>query len=189
LHRYEQLGCRLVEAAEEEVRDAKHPEVVAPAVAWAEAERCLNLLDPPIGVSRPDTENAPQMPRPREARIERERAIDQCYLGSDILAEKGERKRGVREDARVVACGFHGLPRAFAAPAAVRLGIVAPVVEPRVADRGQGERRPVMRIALDGLFERTERFENPLARGEGEEDRQRTQVEIVGREVVRRSPS
>ena len=116
LHRHEQLCCRLGEVAEEEVRDAKHPEVVAPTVARAEAERCLNLLDPKIGLSRPDTENAPQMPRPREARIERERAIDQCYLGSDILAEKGERKRGMREDARVVACGFHGLPRAFAAP-------------------------------------------------------------------------
>jgi hypothetical protein len=36
LHCHEQLGCRLVEAAEEEVRDAKHPEVVAPAVAWTE---------------------------------------------------------------------------------------------------------------------------------------------------------
>src|SRR4029453_7060675 len=145
----------------EEVRDAHHPEVVADAVTWVEAERYLNLLNPAIGLSRPDTENAPQHPRPREARIERERALDQCDLGPDILAEKGERKRGEREDTRVVAGGFHGLPRALAPLAAGCFGVVRP---------SQRERRPVVWISLDSLFERAQPGENPLARGEGEED-------------------
>src|SRR5262245_10492606 len=109
---HEQLCRRLIEAAKEEVCDAEHPEVVADTGAWAEAERLLHLLDGKAGLARPDTEGTPQIPRPRKARIERKSTIDQRYLGTDIFAEKGERKRGVREDARVVASGFHCLPSA-----------------------------------------------------------------------------
>src|SRR5262249_33522041 len=102
LHRHAQRGCCLVEAAAGEVRDSQYPEVVADAVTWVEAERCLDLLDREIGLARPDTEAAPQHPRPREARIERERAIDQRDLSPHILAQPGECKRGVREDTWVV---------------------------------------------------------------------------------------
>jgi hypothetical protein len=131
LDRHEQLRCRLVEAPEEEECDAQHPEVVADPVPWVETERSLGLLDRKSGLAHPDTESAPQQPSPCEARIKCEGAIDQVDLRTDILAEKGERERRVGEHSRVIAGSFHGLPRSLAALASVRVGIVAPIEEPR----------------------------------------------------------
>ena len=125
------------------------------------------MLDREIGLACPNTEGPPQHPRPREAWVECKRAVDQCNLGPDILAEKGQRKGGVREDTRVVAGGFHSLPRARRCPG----GGSSPDrrASRRVARGRSRPRRAPARNAdrADGLFERAQRGENPLARGEG----------------------
>ena len=71
------------------MRDTDRPIVIAPAVARVEPQRCLDLLDRQIELSRPDTESASQKPSPREAWIQCESTIHQFYLSADILAEKG----------------------------------------------------------------------------------------------------
>jgi hypothetical protein len=48
-----------------------------------------------------------------------------------------------------------------------------------VTNRGQGERRAIPWIACDRLVEGTECIANPLSRREREQNRERTQIEIV----------
>ena len=140
LHRYKQLGCRLVEAMEEEVRDAHHPEVITDAVAWVEAERSLHLLDREIRLACPNTEGTPQHPRPREA------GLSASARSTSVIwvPTSSPRKASANAAARAHPGRRWRLPQPAARAAAlavVRLGIVAPVEESRVADSGQGERR------------------------------------------------
>ena len=56
-----------------------------------------------IGLAGPQPEDAADVPAAREARVERQRAVDQRHHGADVLAEIGQREGGIRQDARVVA--------------------------------------------------------------------------------------
>src|SRR5262249_42295988 len=69
LHCDEQFCPCFIEASSKEMCDTDRPIVIAPAVARVEPQRCLDLLDRQIGLSRPDAENPSQKPSPREAWI------------------------------------------------------------------------------------------------------------------------
>ena len=145
------------------------------------------MLDREIVLTGPDPENAAQIPAAGEARVERQRTVDQPDHGADILAEIRQHEGGVGEDARVVLRHLERLPSKIDGLAAVCLRLFGPAVtdEPQVADRRPGQCRPVMRIDRDRLLKQSQSLENPLFRYR-KEDRKRAQIEIVGGEIGRR---
>ena len=60
------------------------------------------MLDREIGLAGPNPENAAQIPAAGEARVERQRTVDQRDHAHDILAEIRQHEGGIGEDARVV---------------------------------------------------------------------------------------
>jgi hypothetical protein len=54
------------------------------------------MLDRNIGLTRPDPEHAAGVPSAREARVERQRSVDQCYHCVDVLAEIGKGDGSIR---------------------------------------------------------------------------------------------
>ena len=145
------------------------------------------MLDREIVLTGKDPEKAAHKPAAGEARVERQRTVDQPDHGTDILAELRQHLGGVGEDARVVLRHLERLPSKIAGLAAICLRRFGPAVndEPHVADRRPGKCRPVMRIDRDRLIEQSQSLENPLLRY-WKEDRKRAQVEIVGGEIVGR---
>src|SRR5215471_13766941 len=113
----------------------------ADAVAGTEAQRGFDVLDRDVGVARPYPELTADEPAAREVRVERQRTIDQRQHGADVLSEIGQRDRGIRQNARVVAGHFKGSPGEIGALQSVRLPIFAPTVpkQPKTAVRGPGE--------------------------------------------------
>ena len=73
------------------------------------------MLDREIRLTGKGPENAADMPAAREARVERERTVDQPDHGADILAEPRQHIGGVGEDARVV-CATSSACRARSMP-------------------------------------------------------------------------
>ena len=86
------------------------------ALARAQAQRGLDMLDREIGLPGTDPEQAAQIPAAGKARIERKRTVDQRDHGADILAEIRQHKGGVGEDARVVAAPLERPPSKIDAP-------------------------------------------------------------------------
>ena len=117
------------------------------------------MLDRDVGLARPVPENAADIPAAREARVERQRTINQRHHRTDVLAERGQREGGIGKGARIVAGNLQGAPGEIGALAAIRLGVLARTIgtQPLTADRGPSEGGPVTRVALDRLFEETER--------------------------------
>src|SRR5260370_23257010 len=132
-------------------------------LARAEAQRGLEMLDREIGLAGPDPEKAAHIPAAGEARVERERTVDQPHHGADVLAELSQHESGVGEDARVVLCHLERLPSEIAGPAAGRLRLFGPAVsdEGHGADRRPGQRRPVAPIDRNRLLEQSQTLENP----------------------------
>jgi hypothetical protein len=144
------------------------------------------MLDREVGLTGPDPENAAPIPAASEARVERQRTVDQPDHGADILAEIRQRLRGIGEGARVVLRHLERLSRKIGGLATVSLRRFGPAVidQPHVADRRPGKRRPVIGINRDRLLEQSQGRENPLLR-DRIKGRKRAQVEIVGAEISR----
>ena len=142
------------------MRGAYYKERWADAGAGAEAQRGFGMHDRDFGLARPISERAANVPPARETRVERHRTVNQHHHRANVLAEIGERKGGIRQDARIVAAHFEGSPPEIGALQTVPLPVFAPVVEkqPITAERGQGECRPVTGIARDRLLQMTQRF-------------------------------
>src|SRR6516164_3530327 len=144
------------------------------------------MLDREVGLTGPDPEHAAPIPAASEARVERQRTIDQPDHGADILAEIRQRLRGIGEGARVVLRHLERLSRKSCGLATVGLRRFGPAVidQPHVVDRRPGKRRPVIGINRDRLLEQSQGRGNPLFRNRIK-GRKRAQVEIVGAEVSR----
>ena len=86
------------------------------------------MLDREIGLTGPDPENAAHKPAAGEARVERQRTVDQPDHGADVLAEISQHEGGVGEDARVVLPRLERLPSKIAGLAASCLRLLGPAV-------------------------------------------------------------
>src|SRR5271166_3846410 len=146
------------------------------------------MLDREIGLTGPDPEKAADRPAAGEARVERQRTVDQPDHGADILSKYSQRVGGVGEDARVVLARLERPPGKIDTLAARRPRLFGPAVsdERHVAHRRPGERRPVMPIDRDRLLKQSEGFENPLLCSSMER-RKRAQIEIVSGKITDRS--
>jgi hypothetical protein len=109
LDREEQLWHRLIEAPSVERRGAYNKERRADAGAGlrrsAPSTCSIAMSGWPAYSLR-----VPLMPPAREARVERQCAVEQCNHRADIFAQIGQRGGGIRQDARVVAGDFQGPP-------------------------------------------------------------------------------
>src|SRR5215475_339273 len=144
------------------------------------------MRDREVGLTGMCPEKTADIPAAGEARVQRERSVDQPDRGTDVLPELTQHKSGVREDSRVVLPRLKRTPGKIDPLAAGYLRRFGPTIsdEPQVADRCPGECRPVMRIDRDRLFEQAQSLENPLS-CYWVEGSKRTQIEIVGAEVGR----
>ena len=117
-----------------------------------------------------------------EARVERERAIDQRRHRAEVLAEIGQYHGGDGEDARIVARLLQCPVGVIDAFQSVRIAVVAPPVTMQLerAQRGPGQREPVVRVAGDRPLRKTQRLRDFPSRRPVH--RMGTQIEIIGRE-------
>jgi hypothetical protein len=123
----------------------------------------------------------------REARVERQRPVDQSHHGADILIKIGKRESGIGEGDRVVAGDLQRPPPQVDTFAAVRHRILVQAVHasPNVTDRRQGECWPILRIAVDCLAEKAQPMIDFCHRRQVL--RIGAQVEVVGGEIVCRA--
>jgi len=84
------------------MRSAYDSERCAHPSARAEPLRGLDMTDRDIGLARPQSNGAANVPTAREIRVQRERTINQRHHGADVLTEIGQRLRGIRESYRIV---------------------------------------------------------------------------------------
>jgi len=129
---------------------------------WAKAQRSLGKLDGPVKLAGKKPENGANVPAARKAGVERQRTIDDRDRdrGPNILAVIGQREGAIGQCPWVVTSHLQGSPGEIDTLAAVERGFGARsvCVEPKTADRGPSERRPVTRIALDRSFKQAERL-------------------------------
>src|SRR5438105_1219027 len=106
------------------------------------------MLDREIGLTGPEPENAAQIPAVGEARVERQRPVDQPDHRTDVLAEASQHPGGIGEDAWVILPHLKRLPSKIAGLGAGYLRLLGPAVtdEQHVADRRPGKCRPVTPI-------------------------------------------
>jgi hypothetical protein len=76
------------------------------------------MFDREIGFTGKGPENAAQKPAAGEARVERQRSVDQPDHGTYVLAEMSQNKGRVGEDARVVLRHLERLPSEINQPRA-----------------------------------------------------------------------
>ena len=124
------------------------------ATPWAETQRSLNVFNCRIRLAGPQPNDAADMPTPCEARVERQRSVCQRHHCADVFTEIREHEGSICQRARVVCCRLQGPPRQSNCLAAIRFWIIAVAVltGSHVAERGPGERRPVIWISLDRLL-------------------------------------
>lgn len=101
LNRQEQLRRRFVKLAFEEMGFADQAQRRTRALARAQPQRSLGMLDREIVLTAPEPQNATQN-QPREKLGVSVSARSTSHHGADILAENGQNKGGVGQDARVV---------------------------------------------------------------------------------------
>ena len=116
-----------------------------------EPERGLAVRDCRVEVARPSSDLSTEEPAECEARVERERAIDQRRHRAEVLAEIGQYHGGDGEDARIVARLLQCPVGVIDALQSVRIAVVAPPVTMQLerAQRGPGQREPGVRVAGD----------------------------------------
>ena len=85
----------------EEIGQADYVQGLTHGLARAQAQRGLDMLDCEIGLAGPELEKAAHIPAAGEARVQRERPVDQPDHRTDILAECSQHSGGVGEDARI----------------------------------------------------------------------------------------
>jgi hypothetical protein len=113
------------------------------------------MLNRKIRLTGPDPQKATHIPAASEARVKRERTVDQSDHGFDILAKIREHKRGVDEYARVVLSHFERFPREFDGSATRCFRLCGPAVSDNshMTERRPGNCWPVMPIDRDCLLE------------------------------------
>src|SRR5258708_20530674 len=121
-----ELCRRFIELVLKEIGPPHRGLGVTCTLAWAQAERGLDMLDREIVLTGQEPDLAAKIPATGEARVERERTVDQPGHGADVLAETCQHKRGVSEDARVVLPPIASLPGKLDALGAIYLHRVAP---------------------------------------------------------------
>src|SRR5262245_11902162 len=104
------------------------------------------MLDCEVVLAGPGSEGAAKKPAAREARIERERTIDQPDCGIDILIEASQHQGRVDENARVVLSRLKRLPGQIAGLAADCRYLLDPAVGGKLQVADRGKCRPVMPI-------------------------------------------
>src|SRR5271166_7140004 len=122
LDREQELRHSLIEAQTQEMVGTDY--LVGHAVGVgtrAETQGGLDVLDRDVGLARPMSENAADVPPSSEAGVERQRMIDQRYHGADVLAEIRQRLGGICKNARIVASDLQGAAGKVGPFAAVRL--------------------------------------------------------------------
>src|SRR6516164_3645613 len=141
------------------------------------------MLDRFVGLARPTSQYAADVPGAGVIWIEREGTVNQSDHRTDVFAEIGQRVAGIRQDAWVLAGHFKGSPREIGALRTIRLRIFAATVQkqPDAACRSPGERGSVARIARDRLLQQAKCLRDLSRRGK--EHGVRPQVRIIGAEI------
>src|SRR5438132_8066194 len=106
------------------------------------------MLDREVGLTGKGPDDAAQIPPAGEARVERQRTVDQPDHRTEILAQLSQYIGSVGEDARVVLRHLERLPSEVDGLAAECLRLANPAVtdELHVAERRPDQCRPVMPI-------------------------------------------
>src|SRR6516162_7271864 len=155
----------------------------ADAGSRAEAQRGLEMFDRDVGLARPTSEDATDVPAAREIWIEGQSTVNQCHHGPDVLAEIGKCERGIRQNARIVAGNFQSSSCEADPLPTIYLPVFTPTVlkQPKTAGCTPGECGPVTRIARDRLLHKTERLRVPRLRRHA--NRIGAQVEVVSGQI------
>src|SRR6516225_9038924 len=79
-------------------------DIVSPAdaLARAETQRILSVLDRDVELTRQKPEAGADIPAARKARVEHERAVNQRHHRADVLTEEHKGKRSIGQDPRVI---------------------------------------------------------------------------------------
>jgi hypothetical protein len=146
------------------------------------------VLDCKIGLAGKQPEHGAPVPAASKARVEIETTVDQPYGDVDVLTVPCQHEGGWCEDLRVVRGGSERPSSEIDGCTPGRLSVVRPAidVELREEERGHGKGRTVTRIAVDCPSEQVEYQGVPVTR-EGKLVRKSAQIEIIGREIARRS--
>src|SRR5580704_10131854 len=112
------------------------------------------MLDGEIGLTRPEPENAAQVPAVGEARVERQSPVGQPNHRAYVLAEASEHPGGIGEDARVVLSHLERLPGKVAGLGVSCLRLSGPTVTSaqNMADRCPGKCGSKIPINRDRLL-------------------------------------
>ena len=161
LNGQEQLRRRFVKLAFEEMGFADQAQGRTHSLEWAQPQRGLGMLDREIVLTGPEPENATQKPAAGEARGEHEGPVDQRHHGTDILAEIGEDKGSVDQDAWVVLRHLESLPGKIYGLAAGGLRLFGPVLsdEPHLTHRRQRQCRTTVPSDRYRLLQRFQSLE------------------------------
>ena len=146
------------------------------------------MLDRKIGITGKEPEHGAPTPAASKARVEIETTVDQPYGDVDVLTIPCQHEGGWCEYLRVVRGGSKCPSSEIDSRTPVRLTIVRPAVDVELSAQEciQGEGRTVMWIAVDRPSEQVEYQGVPVTR-EGKLVRKSAQIEIIGREIARRS--
>jgi hypothetical protein len=87
------------------------------------------MSDRDIGLTRPQSNSAADVLTAREIRVQSVRTINQPYHGADILAEIGQRLRGIRESDRIVPGHLEGSSLKIGTLQTVRRRIITTTVK------------------------------------------------------------
>src|SRR5215469_5714036 len=139
LDRQEQFYQRLIEALAEEMRHAEYAERGADARAWTEAQRGFDMLNCGVVPASPNPNIGAEGPPACEARVEKQRAVNQCHHRADVLAEVRQSKRSVCQAAWVIAGHFQCSPREIDALTANCPWILPQNIQPMTTDCGPSE--------------------------------------------------
>ena len=157
--RGQQVCCRRIEPAAEEVGFAISVQIGCHAVARAKAQIGLKMLEGDIRLAGKDPEQSAPVPTAGAVRVKRQTTVDQAERDINVLAEISEDKGCECENVGVFGGAAErpsgkidtGAPRHF--------WVIDPAVdfESQMTMGRQGESRSVMRVAFYRFREQTER--------------------------------
>ena len=154
LNGQDQLVRRFVELTFQEIRLTHHRQGGADRLAGAQPHGGLEMLDCEIVLASKCPEKTANKPAASEARVERERPVNQPNHCADVFAEIPQHVGRVGEDTRVALPSLERLPREVDAFAARRPRLFSPSVsdERRLAERRPCNCWPVIPIDRDCLL-------------------------------------
>src|SRR5215469_8592094 len=158
LERSKKHRSGIFEAPREKVAHTDGHKVSSPVIPWTKAQGGFEMLDRDIGSPRPQPQPTASVPSDGEARVKGKRTINQFNGGIDILTKIAEDVSSIVQNTWVVGTCPNRSSRKIDTLASSALGVISPTVtmECIVTMRGQGKRKSVIRIALDGLTKQVE---------------------------------